>query len=329
LKDVRFADGACTPVAGTPVMVTPTGVFAAASPFSMVHGIRPMGPTCHTVTHSSFATQYADPFHLNDATPTGLDDPDTLQPRRRYRRSKTLGAEISTDISVSVVAPGGGTGINSSVYASLGRKDNISLNYLGHSRAPYDRYPESWDEEGGPPPNLETFALDVVAQNRLDNVDCLVAGSRGGQVVLPTLWKMMGVDVPPAVVMNGGCAMSLPSPVQWPEDAVTFLLLGGHDYFKGQRTIGEYLEDTQRRVPRANATTAILLVHEMTHMPQAPLLAAILYRMIRAVTSWKSSGCVPFDSFRTILTSLLKGGWSGMLSFKTAPGDGWEIESFP
>jgi len=178
--------------------VTPTAVVAAASPFSMVHGIRPVGPICHTVTHSTFANQYADPFHFNDATPTDLDHPNQLQSKRRPRRSKTLGADISTDISVSVVAPGGGTGINSSVYASLGRKDGVSLNFLGHSRAPYDRYPESWAEEGGPPPNLETFALDLVAQSCLDNVDCLVVGSRGGQVVLPTLWDVMGAHVPPA-----------------------------------------------------------------------------------------------------------------------------------
>jgi hypothetical protein len=283
------------------------------------------------VAFASSAVLGADPFGLNDdsqscAAPHSFD---TIQVSRPKRRSKTLGAELTKQVSVSVVAPGGGTGINSSVYSALAQKEGFSVSILGQSRAPYDRYPASWANEGCPPPNLETFGLELLAQNCFHNLDCLVVGSRGGQVVLPTLWAECGAAIPPAVVMNGGCAMGLPTPVCWPENAVTFLLLGGNDYFRGSVSVNEYLSDSQRRVPMANSTTAILLVNEMTHMPQAHLLASILHRMILAATSWKDTDQIPLDHFIAILSSLRKGGWSGKLSFKTTPGDAWETEAFP
>lgn len=75
--------------------------------------------------------------------------------------------------------------------------------------------------------------------------------------------------------------------------------------------------------------TAILLVHEMVHMPQADLLMAILSHMIRAVTSWQASGCMPVDEFIAILANLRKGGWSGKLSYKISPGEAWKEDAFP
>merc|ERR1712217_653979 len=128
-----------------------------------------------------------------------------------------------------------------------------------------------------------------VEEGLIEHNNCLIFGSRGGQVVLPTLWQARGEDVPPAVVINGGCAMDLPIPVRWPNSAVTFLLLGGKDYFKGQFSMDAYVANSQRKVPPKNTTTAILLVHEMTHMPQTDLLIATLHHMIYAVTKWKSS----------------------------------------
>jgi len=286
---------------------------------------------CHTMGFAASAMPRADPFGMNDDTLlcAVLHNADTMPVSRNRRRSKTLGAELAKQVSVSVVVPGGGTGINSSVYSALARREGLSVNILGQSRAPYDRYPAAWATEGSPPPNLETFALDLLAQGCLDSLDCLVVGSRGGQVVLPTLWEECGAAIPPAVVMNGGCAMGLPTPVSWPESAVTFLLLGGNDYFRGSLPVNEYLSDSQRRVPRANSTTAILLVNEIAHMPEAHLLTGILHNMILAVTSWKDSDHVPLDDFRAILTTLRKGGWSGKLSFKTTHGDAWETEAFP
>jgi hypothetical protein len=250
-------------------------------------------------------------------------------PQRRTQRAKTLGAELSMQVSVAVVAPGGGTGVNASVYQSLGQKEGISVQIVGQSRAPYDRYPQCFANDGAPAPNLESFALDVVAQGCLERTDCLVVGSRGGQVVLPTFWKARGEDVPPAVVMNGGCAMSLPFQVQWPINAITFLLLGGNDYFRGQISANQYLANAQQLVPDANTTTAILLVNEMSHMPQAQMLSAILPTMIRALMSWKSTDVVPIDDFATVLVNLRRGGWSGRLTYKTQPGLPWKSEAFP
>eukprot|EP00427_Karlodinium_veneficum_P011274 CAMPEP_0169094854 /NCGR_PEP_ID=MMETSP1015-20121227/18166_1 /TAXON_ID=342587 /ORGANISM="Karlodinium micrum, Strain CCMP2283" /LENGTH=352 /DNA_ID=CAMNT_0009155537 /DNA_START=51 /DNA_END=1109 /DNA_ORIENTATION=- len=332
LKDFRFTDGVGTPTTCTPVMLTPTSALGGTTPLSQMSGAMRRQPRCHTMAFAAASAMFgADPFGFNDDT-LSCDvshSCDTRPVNRDTRRSKTLGAELAKHVSVSVVAPGGGTGMNSSVYSALARKEGVSVNILGQSRAPYDRYPSSWASEGAPPPNLETFALDLSAQGCLDNLDCLVVGSRGGQVVLPTLWEHCGEAVPPAVVMNGGCAMGLPTPVSWPESAVTFLLLGGNDYFKGALSVNEYLSDSQRRVPKANSTTAILLVSEMTHMPQAHLLTGILHNMILAVTSWKDSGRVPLNEFSAILTTLRRGGWSGILSFKTLPGDAWESEVFP
>ncbi|CAK0849158.1 unnamed protein product [Prorocentrum cordatum] len=74
----------------------------------------------------------------------------------------------------------------------------------GSSRAPYDRYPPHW-QDGSPPPNLESFASDLVASDAVGATDVLVFGSRGGQVVLPEFWRQCGPEVPPCFVMNGGC----------------------------------------------------------------------------------------------------------------------------
>jgi len=306
----------------------------------MRNGAIPFRPRCHSVSFatSGYLQGQGDPFGFNGdslqgAVPNSADamvrSADSMQAHRPRRRANTLGAVLARPVSVAVVAPGGGTGINSSVYSALAHREGFSVNILGQSRAAYDRYPASWAQEGAPPPNLETFALDLLAQGSLDNLDCLVVGSRGGQAVLPALWQARGAAIPPAVVMNGGCANTTPTPVCWPESAVTFLLIGGNDYFRDSIPLQKYLSETQRYVPRNNSTTAVLLVNEMTHMPQANLLTDILHNIIRAVTSWKDSDQVPLDDFRAVLSSLRKGGWSGKLSFKTMIGDTWETEAFP
>lgn len=244
-----------------------------------------------------------------------------------------MGAQSSHHVAVSVVAPGGGTGCNAQAYAALSKMGDFAVSVKGQSRAPYDRYPPAYgaDAGGAPPPNLESFAHDLLSQGLIETTDCLVVGSRGGQVVLPTLWRFQGANVPPAVVMNGGCAMGGPIQVEWPESAVTFLLLGGQDYFKQQHSSDSYFADAQSRVPTANSTTAILLVNEMGHMPQSELLMAVLHHMIHAVTSWKTSSHSPQEDFDAILAALRCGRWSGRLAFKTAPGgeETWQSSSFP
>eukprot|EP00434_Breviolum_minutum_P013528 symbB.v1.2.011922.t1/scaffold809.1/size160600/1 len=78
--------------------------------------------------------------------------------------------------------------------------------------------------------------------------------------------------VPPVVVINGGCAMKLPTPVMWPDHQVLFALIGGKDNFRSH-------------LPAANKTTAILFVKEMTHMPQQHLfLGSIWSKVITQMT---------------------------------------------
>jgi hypothetical protein len=226
---------------------------------------------------------------------------------------------------VSVIAPGGGTGINAAVYAELDQDRRFSVNIVGQSRAHYDCYPEDW-AHGSPPPNLQTFAGEVMQQGILDASELLIVGSRGGQVVLPNFWAW-GVKVPPTVVINGGCAMKLNTPVRWPDSAITFLLLGGADNFRGKFSHQEYVEDSKKRVPKANSTTAILYVNEMQHMPQAQLLAAVLPHMLVALQAWQERGTAPLKEFRPILAALNRDGWSGRLLHTRAAGV-WEDVTF-
>jgi len=228
-----------------------------------------------------------------------------------------------------VIAPGGGTGMNGAVYAEMGRDLSFQLEIVGQSRAPYDCYPETW-QNGSPAPNLATFAQEVLSQGVLERTDALVCGSRGGQVVLPELWKAMGAAVPPAVVINGGVAMDLPVATTWPKSAVTFLLVGGQDYFRGNFGPQEYVADLRSRVPPGNNTTAILYVHEMQHMPQGALLVAVLPLMLRAISTWNADRRQPpLEALRGILRALNTSGWSGHLQYTKAGGAWDDIEFSP
>jgi len=197
----------------------------------------------------------------------------------------------------------------------------------GHSHAPYDAYPPSWSN-GQAGANLETFAMDLIKEGVLDKNQCLVLGSRGGQVVLPALWAARGNNVPPAVVINGGCAREdLPAVPAWPDQAVTFMLIGGKDYFRGQYKLDEYLTNTMHNVPRNNTTTAILLVNDMVHMPQTAMLDSILKHLIMGSISWKATGDAPEEEFHAIVNVLAQTSWSGKLVFKTSPTT-WEQLAF-
>eukprot|EP00929_Paragymnodinium_shiwhaense_P007245 TRINITY_DN111181_c0_g1_i1.p1 TRINITY_DN111181_c0_g1~~TRINITY_DN111181_c0_g1_i1.p1 ORF type:complete len:513 (+),score=82.81 TRINITY_DN111181_c0_g1_i1:99-1637(+) len=228
---------------------------------------------------------------------------------------------------VSVVAPGGGTKSNAAVYNALS-KHGYSVETVGQSGARYDRYPESWAAPGSAPaPNLESFARELLAQGVVDTSQCLVVGSRGGQVVLPVLWEARGQDVPPTVVLNGGCGMpQLPKPVYWPMGAVSFLLVGGQDYFNGDLTGEQYLHACRSKVPLGNRSTAILLVNEMEHMPQSHLLMAILHHMIGCVVAWKTAKQLPMTAMEAILTALVGGGWSGRLMYTNDSGSWTDFE---
>lgn len=278
--------------------------------------------------------------------------PEEVEPlkNKSYTRSKTLhdlgdGVRGITDgaatwavgdrmrmrpqatINVSVIAPGGGTGANAKVYQELSRRPGFQLQIMGAARTPYDRYPPSFGENGCPPPNLQSFGNELLQQGIVENSTCIVCGSRGGQVVVPELWAGRGDDVPPIVCINGGFAMGLPFRVDWPVSAVTFLLLGGQDYFRGQVGPLEWLAEAKSRVPRGNGTTAIILANEMAHMPHSDMLNGLLHLMISAVVSWKNTGDVPCDQIDAALTFLTSVGFNGRCLYTSAP-DVWEDYSF-
>jgi len=235
----------------------------------------------------------------------------------------------------TVIAPGAGTGINASVYDGLQRDhSDFLVNIVGQSRAPYDCYPPSWSH-GGPAPNLESFTMSEAIPWARES-DLLIFGSRGGQVVLPTLWRELQGAVPPAVCINGGCAMNLPESAQrsWPEQQIAFVLIGGQDNFRGNMSEEAYIAETKRWVPANNGTTAILYVAEMVHMPQAALLHAILPPMLRTLLAWKAvqqrhgeGRRRVKEEIRHILGALNTGGWSGHLMFTEAEGV-WEDIAF-
>jgi hypothetical protein len=228
---------------------------------------------------------------------------------------------------VTVVAPGAGTSWhnNGAVYSELDRSPSFRSEILGQSGSGYDRYPEAFG--GSPAPNLESFAWGMLDQGVVDRSDCLVVGSRGGQVVLPYFWKNAGATMPPAVVINGGCAMELTEAPCWPDEAVTFLLIGGHDYFRAQSSLDGYVDDVKGRVPARNTTTVVLFVREMGHMPQPALLRAVLRPAISGLLTWQGSRKAPLDDFQLILASLTAGGFSGVLAYTKFEG-GWQDLSF-
>jgi len=253
--------------------------------------------------------------------------------RARRRATLTVPSEAPAPVSVDlanlpvmVIAPGGGTRSNASVYSALNTKAHMKVRIAGQSGTPYDRYPPLFPD-GHEAPNLESFASDLLSEGVLE-ARCLVFGSRGGQAVLPALWKVQGEAVPPSVIINGGCAMSLPQKPAWPVGAVTFLVLGGQDYFKGDMSDDAYFAKTQSAVPSQCLTCAILFVKEMAHMPKPSLLGAILSTLIKAVVTWKATADAPIEEFGVAVAALNRGGWSGRLAFKSAP-EVWQDMFFP
>eukprot|EP00930_Biecheleria_cincta_P081393 TRINITY_DN702_c0_g1_i1.p1 TRINITY_DN702_c0_g1~~TRINITY_DN702_c0_g1_i1.p1 ORF type:complete len:499 (+),score=51.66 TRINITY_DN702_c0_g1_i1:37-1497(+) len=223
---------------------------------------------------------------------------------------------------VLVVAPGAGVGANGKVYMALKHDPRLQLRVAGRSGMLYDRYPQMWPQ-GNPAPNLATFAHGIMSEGLVRSTDCLVCGSRGGQVVLPSLWNALGDSVPPAIVINGGCAMDLPFRHCWPGKAVTLLVLGGRDYFKPANVAPhQYLSHSQRYVPKSNSSTAILYVNEMEHMPSQQLLAAVLNNAISGLVSWQRNGQAPVGAFEMILRSVKSLGMSARLIYTSA--GGWQ-----
>lgn len=256
------------------------------------------------------------------AAASGRYEVDVMGRGRKALLAASLRIATGTEASrsptcVSVIAPGAGLHANASFYEALQKDRTLFLRVDGSSRAPYDRYPPHW-QGGAPPPNLESFASDLVASDAAEAADVLVFGSRGGQVVLPEFWRQRGPEVPPCFVMNGGCLMAGDKPVFWPETAVSMLLIGGRDYFRGDMSSRQYMEFAKGRVPESNVSTAVLLVDEMDHMPQTELLGCVFRDAVRALLLWSASAQPPTSHFESIASSLNSAGWSGQLSYTFA-----------
>eukprot|EP00441_Pelagodinium_beii_P026308 CAMPEP_0197662612 /NCGR_PEP_ID=MMETSP1338-20131121/54101_1 /TAXON_ID=43686 ORGANISM="Pelagodinium beii, Strain RCC1491" /NCGR_SAMPLE_ID=MMETSP1338 /ASSEMBLY_ACC=CAM_ASM_000754 /LENGTH=352 /DNA_ID=CAMNT_0043240529 /DNA_START=68 /DNA_END=1126 /DNA_ORIENTATION=- len=270
----------------------------------------------------------ASPFHASMArapSPPAFARQRSPYPLRQQRHSSPCPSSRREQATktIAVIAPGAGTNTNGNVFSELGRSPGFSLRLLGQSRAAYDRYPEYWPQ-GAPAPNLRSFASEVASAAM--RADCLVVGSRGGQVVLPKLWQEFGAAVPPAVIINGGCAMKIPETVAWPEKAVTFLLLGGKDHFRSNMSSEQYVANAKQHVHIGNRTTAILFVNEMSHMPQAQLLSAVLPHMLRTCLAWAPlASSTPLRELKALLEALQGSHWTGRLLFTGAPGIWQEV----
>lgn len=219
-------------------------------------------------------------------------------------------------VNVLIVGPGAGIGHNGESYWKLKQDSMFTVKVFGRSGMAYDSYPPEWPE-GKQAPNLASFAQDMSVNGQISDFDCLIFGSRGGQVVLPCLWQL-GLDLPPSIVINGGCALELPRPAAWPAKAVTLLLMGGKDYFrKPSVKPSKFVGDAKNRVPASNNTTALLYVHEMSHMPAADIMDILLKDGICALLAWKSTGQFPAATFQTILAALAASGYHSCLSYKS------------
>ena len=146
-----------------------------------------------------------------------------------------------------------------------------------------------------------------VSWRRCVEFDCIVCGSRGGEVTLPSLW-LLGCRLP-AVVINAGCARDGAAWV-WPAGVSVVLVTGGRDRIcneflrKGAPassddegawsdafdTDAAYTSRVWAAVPQANKpTTAILHLPKMVHRPDVDMLAAVLPSLL----AYASSGLAP------------------------------------
>lgn len=122
--------------------------------------------------------------------------------------------------------------------------------------------------------------------------------------------------------------MNLPGPkIPWPSKAVTILLMGGQDFFRGKMSSAEYLEMSKKCVNPQNSTTAMIYVRQMQHMPQKRLLELVLRPLLVAAMAWKTSNKCPEEQLRDVQRALQAQSWSGVLLFTPAAGV-WQESPF-
>ena len=151
---------------------------------------------------------------------------------------------INEKKNIIIILPGSSYHTLKNTYKNL--ENNYNLILLGHSclGCGYDRYPLFWDKGTSgfnlidmttndkifnprtleTEPGIEKFIKKILETKR---IHCIICGSRGGQVVLPTLWTL-GIDIP-TVILNAGCINS-PCLNKLPDSRIV-LSTFGKDYF--------------------------------------------------------------------------------------------------
>lgn len=238
--------------------------------------------------------------------------------RRMTARSPTTQRKLA----VTICGPGAGIQANQQAWASLDQNPRVYLQVFGQSRGHYDHYPLGWPGGVPSPNNLEFIAEELAKQGVVQNSDCLVFGSRGGQVVLPFLWSKFGNEMPPSIVINGGCAFEMPRQPAWPKNAVTLLVMGGNDYFrKPEISVDQYMAEARERVPKHNRFTAQLVVPEMGHVADQPVLSSLLTEEVfLALKQWPSNPQPFYHTFQNILLKLRQHRINASFFYTFAPG---------
>merc|ERR1719443_740129 len=184
-------------------------------------------------------------------------------------------------MTIVVIGPGAGTRANFGVYEGLrGAGYNVEIVHGGG----HDQYPPGW-EDGNPDArfnhgnNLAALADDIVYTTIAGLVRAgrgpavVVAGSRGGQVTTPRMWKYGWRG--PTVVINAGCVMPTRTVVPAPPVRLA-LLTFGRDFFPTKDKAY-----TQQQLKGEEPGESVLLYHnvEDAHMP-ASLGGGVLQRTI-------------------------------------------------
>ena len=153
-------------------------------------------------------------------------------------------------------------------------KNTVKLTLFNTTKGDkYDNYPVIWNSKNNPF-TLVDIVPDLILPKITSGIepDVILCGSRGGQIILPTLWQY-GYNYP-AVVINGDIVNYYKKTKQkFPDNLKLVLLVGGKDYFKNYDTI----------ISQAPWQPGIFIVRDpvMSHMPNYNRLNKMLPAMIQ------------------------------------------------
>ena len=152
---------------------------------------------------------------------------------------------LSKNETILVIGPGASTKKNSKLYSNLSKEVHIIEIHPNNQKDGYAwEYPINWqsdelDLNTNNKKNLATFAnmvFDAILNLWNDNkeIKCILCGSRGGQVILPQLFRIfLDLNInykqfPPCIIMNSGL---LHAKVKWPKNIPIIFISFKNDYF--------------------------------------------------------------------------------------------------